>query len=75
MPSSTGPSAAWSGALALGLGVAASALCVDTVYTGPVAAALGGIDLALPVGLVVSAGAYALLMCDRVRAGRPADQP
>ncbi|MGW0881483.1 purine-cytosine permease family protein [Streptomyces sp. NPDC002671] len=65
----------WSGALALGLGVAASALCVDTVYTGPVAAALGGIDLALPVGLVVSAGAYALLMRDGVRAGRPADKP
>jgi purine-cytosine permease-like protein len=51
----------WSGALALGAGVAAAALCVDTVYTGPVALALGGLDLALPPGLTVSAAAYALL--------------
>ncbi|MGW4564860.1 purine-cytosine permease family protein [Streptomyces sp. NPDC004561] len=51
----------WPGALALTAGVAASALCVDTVYTGPVAAALGGVDLSLPVGLVVASAAYALL--------------
>ncbi|MGW5427329.1 purine-cytosine permease family protein [Streptomyces sp. NPDC004059] len=50
------------GALALGAGVAASAVCVDTAYTGPVAAALGGVDLALPTGLIVSSAVYALLM-------------
>ncbi|WP_333492430.1 hypothetical protein [Streptomyces camelliae] len=56
-----------SGAPALGAGVTASALCVDTVCTGPVAAALGGVDgLTLPAGLLVSAAAYALLMC-RIR--------
>lgn len=52
----------WSGALALAAGVAASAVCVDTAYTGPVAAALGGIDLALPVGLSVASGVYAVSM-------------
>ncbi|MFH9660176.1 purine-cytosine permease family protein [Streptomyces sp. NPDC017248] len=57
------------GALALAAGVTASALCVDSVYTGPVAAALGGIDLALPAGLVVASGTYALLARRTVRAG------
>ncbi|GGS62539.1 hypothetical protein GCM10010221_71500 [Streptomyces parvus] len=41
---------------------------MDTVYTGPVAAALGGVDLSLPVGMLVAAGSYALLM----RPGRDA---
>ncbi|MEU9864836.1 cytosine permease [Streptomyces sp. NPDC047971] len=50
------------GALALGAGVTAAALCVNTLYTGPVAAALAGLDLALPVGIVVTAVVYALLM-------------
>ncbi|WP_406080622.1 cytosine permease [Streptomyces zaomyceticus] len=50
------------GALALVVGVTAAALCVNTLYTGPVAAALGGADLSLPVGMGVSAGLYALLM-------------
>ncbi|TWV46089.1 nitrate reductase [Streptomyces misionensis] len=59
----------WRGALALSAGVAASALCVDTVYTGPVAAALGQMDLALPAGLLVSAAAYALLMRGPLRTG------
>ncbi|MFI5647627.1 purine-cytosine permease family protein [Kitasatospora sp. NPDC051705] len=49
------------GALALGAGVACAALCVDTLYTGPVAA-LFGVDLALPVGMVVAAAVYAVLM-------------
>ncbi|MGW2017759.1 purine-cytosine permease family protein [Streptomyces sp. NPDC001927] len=49
------------GALALGAGVASAALCVNTLYTGPIAAALGGIDLALPVGIVVTSACYALL--------------
>ncbi|MGW2300271.1 purine-cytosine permease family protein [Streptomyces sp. NPDC001809] len=50
------------GALALVAGVTAAALCVDTLYTGPVAAALDGIDLSLPVGMAVAAALYALLM-------------
>ncbi|WP_418956580.1 purine-cytosine permease family protein [Streptomyces tritici] len=50
------------GALALGAGVAAAALCVDTLYTGPVAGALDGVDLSLPAGMLVSAGLYAALM-------------
>ncbi|MEV5545737.1 cytosine permease [Streptomyces sp. NPDC052309] len=49
------------GALALAGGVAVAALCVDTLYTGPIAEALGGIDLALPAGIVVAALLYALL--------------
>ncbi|WP_432128826.1 purine-cytosine permease family protein [Streptomyces sp. bgisy082] len=50
------------GALALVAGVATASLCVDTLYTGPVASALGGVDLSLPVGMGVSAALYALLM-------------
>ncbi|MFE3071265.1 purine-cytosine permease family protein [Streptomyces sp. NPDC059247] len=49
------------GALAVVAGVTTAALCVDTVYTGPVAAALGGLDLSLPVGMTVSAAVYTLL--------------
>lgn len=49
------------GALALTTGTAAAALCVNTLYTGPIADALGGVDLALPVGMVVAASVYALL--------------
>ncbi|MFF1791278.1 purine-cytosine permease family protein [Kitasatospora sp. NPDC058243] len=49
------------GALALAAGVAGAALCVDTLYTGPVAALVGA-DLALPVGMVVAAAVYAVLM-------------
>ncbi|MGW7413023.1 purine-cytosine permease family protein [Streptomyces sp. NPDC054863] len=50
------------GALALTAGVTAAALCVNTLYTGPVAHALGGVDLALPVGFVVASTTYALLL-------------
>lgn len=50
------------GALALGAGVTTAALCVDTLYTGPFARALGGVDLALPAGMVVASAVYALLM-------------
>ncbi|CAM5306917.1 allantoin permease [Streptomyces spiroverticillatus] len=49
------------GTVALVCGVAVAALCVNNVYTGPIATALGGIDLALPAGLVVSALLYAVL--------------
>ncbi|MFI8997307.1 purine-cytosine permease family protein [Streptomyces sp. NPDC053542] len=64
----------WSGALALAAGVTASALCVNTLYTGPVAAALGGVDLALPVGMIVAAALYALLM-RRTRGGPATEIP
>ncbi|MEV4334428.1 hypothetical protein AB0K02_28535 [Streptomyces sp. NPDC049597] len=40
----------------------AAALCVNTLYTGPIAAALGGLDLSLPAGMTVSALVYAVLM-------------
>ncbi|ATL32666.1 purine-cytosine permease family protein [Streptomyces formicae] len=50
------------GALAFGAGVTSAALCVNTLYTGPVAHALGGADLALPVGMVVASALYAGLM-------------
>ncbi|MFE7553035.1 purine-cytosine permease family protein [Streptomyces gardneri] len=50
------------GALALAAGVTSAALCVNTLYTGPVAGALGGLDLSLPVGMTVAATLYALLM-------------
>ncbi|MFJ9855082.1 purine-cytosine permease family protein [Streptomyces sp. NPDC101150] len=52
----------WAGALALTTGTAAAALCVNTLYTGPLAHALGGVDLALPVGIVVAAAVYAIMM-------------
>ncbi|CQR65765.1 purine-cytosine permease family protein [Streptomyces leeuwenhoekii] len=49
------------GALALTGGVSAAALCVNTLYTGPIAGALGGLDLSLPVGMAVASALYALL--------------
>lgn len=63
------------GALALGAGVTAAALCVDTVYTGPVADALGGVDLALPAGILVTSAVYAFMMRNSasVRAARAGD--
>ncbi|WP_394427760.1 purine-cytosine permease family protein [Streptomyces sp. SGAir0957] len=57
----------WAGAAALVLGTTTAALSVDTLYTGPIAAAAGGIDLALPVGMVVAAGCYALTMRGHIR--------
>ncbi|MCX2182468.1 cytosine permease [Streptomyces sp. SKN60] len=56
------------GAVAVLGGGAVAALCVDTAYTGPIAAALGGVDLALPVGMLLSGVLYALLMRGRVSA-------
>ncbi|MEV4163225.1 purine-cytosine permease family protein [Nonomuraea dietziae] len=56
------------GALALTLGTTAAALCVNTLYTGPLAHAMGGMDLALPVGVVVASAVYATLS-RRSRAG------
>ncbi|GAA1107108.1 purine-cytosine permease family protein [Nocardiopsis metallicus] len=50
------------GAAATAVGVVASALCVSTeIWAGPVSEALHGLNLAVPVGLVVSAALYWLL--------------
>ncbi|MFD7298014.1 purine-cytosine permease family protein [Streptomyces sp. NPDC059897] len=51
----------WAGALSLLAGATTSALCVNTLYfTGPIAAALGDVDLALPVGMTVACLCYVL---------------
>ncbi|NEB77318.1 nitrate reductase [Streptomyces sp. SID14478] len=50
----------WSGAGAVLVGATVSGLCVNTLYTGPIAGALGGLDLALPVGMVLASAYYAL---------------
>ena len=56
----------WAGATALVLGTGTASLCVNTqLYTGPLARALGGVDLALPVGIVIAAAAYAILLRPR----------
>jgi NCS1 nucleoside transporter family len=53
----------WRGLLAYGVGFAAMVPFFSTdFYTGPVARALGGIDVAMFVGLPVAAGVY-LLAC------------
>jgi len=57
------------GVVALLAGVVAAALCVDTVYTGPVAA-LAGVDLSLPAGIVTAAAVYAVGMTRRARVRR-----
>jgi nucleobase:cation symporter-1, NCS1 family len=53
----------WRGLLAYGVGFVVMIPCFSTgVYTGPVARALGGADIAMLVGLPVAAGVY-LLTC------------
>ncbi|MBO1330820.1 cytosine permease [Streptomyces sp. VRA16 Mangrove soil] len=52
----------WAGACSLAAGVGSAALCVNTLYTGPIAAALDGVDLALPVGMVVAWLCYLVTM-------------
>jgi purine-cytosine permease-like protein len=48
-----------SGAVGSLVGVVAALMCSSTpVYTGPVSAALGGIDLSLAAGLVLPAAIY-----------------
>lgn len=42
--------------------------CVNTAYTGPVADALGDVDLALPAGMLVASAVY-VLMARRTRDG------
>ncbi len=51
------------GAIAVLAGIGASLLCSATlVFTGPIAAAIGGIDLSVPVGLLVPFALYLLLV-------------
>lgn len=51
------------GAVAVLIGIGLSLLCVAApVYTGPIAEAIGGVDLSLPVGLLVPAVLYVVLM-------------
>ncbi|MFF8412213.1 purine-cytosine permease family protein [Streptomyces omiyaensis] len=59
------------GVTALLGGVAAGALCVDSVYTGPVASAVG-MDLSLPVGMAVATLLYLVLGRRAVAATLPA---
>ncbi|MFF1495072.1 cytosine permease [Streptomyces sp. NPDC058304] len=66
----------WAGALAHCAGVATAALSGNTLYTGPIASLLGGVDLSLPVGMVVAASLYAVTMRNSatVRAARAAGE-
>ncbi|WP_324290335.1 hypothetical protein [Streptomyces sp. H27-H1] len=50
----------WPGVLALTAGTGAAALRVGTLYTGPLARALDGVDLSLPVGITVASAVYAI---------------
>jgi len=51
-----------SGLVAFVVGIVASALCLSTdVWTGPIAEALGYIDLSVPVGVIVAGGLYAVM--------------
>lgn len=51
------------GVVALLAGIAASLMCsASLVFIGPISAALGGIDLSVPVGLLVPFGLYSLLV-------------
>ncbi|MGA4843996.1 purine-cytosine permease family protein [Streptomyces sp. G45] len=63
------------GALALAGGVTVASLCVDTLYTGPIARALGGLDVSLPAGIAVSAALYAVLTRTRSRHCAAVDSP
>ena len=52
----------FSGLVAFVVGIVASALCLSTdVWTGPIAEALGYIDLSVPVGVIVAGGLYAVM--------------
>jgi purine-cytosine permease-like protein len=59
------------GMIAVALGIAASALWLNTsVYKGPITTATGGSDMSVFMGLIVSAAAYALLHRVGVRRSR-----
>lgn len=50
------------GIVAFVVGIIASALCLSTdVWTGPIAEALGYIDLSVPVGVIAAGGLYAVM--------------
>jgi NCS1 family nucleobase:cation symporter-1 len=52
----------WRGLAAYSIGIVAMIPFVVTVwFTGPIAAAMGGVDIALFVGLIVSALAYVVM--------------
>ncbi len=56
------------GAIAVLVGIAASLMCSATlVFVGPVAAALGGVDLSVPVGLLVPFALYSMLVRSSAR--------
>ncbi|MGW9019863.1 purine-cytosine permease family protein [Leucobacter chromiiresistens] len=61
------------GLIAVVAGGIAAALCVSTdVWTGPIAVALGFVDLSAPVGVIVSAALYAVLARRGIRRERAA---
>lgn len=65
----------WSipGVVAVLAGGTASALCLSTtIWTGPVGEAFGDIDLSVPVGMLVAASLYTVLLRTSLgKAGRP----
>ncbi|WP_438354846.1 purine-cytosine permease family protein [Microbacterium sp. CJ88] len=68
-------SAGWSipGLTALAAGGVVTALCLSTtVWAGPIAQALGAVDLSVPTGMLVAGGIYALLLrTPLAKGGRP----
>ncbi|MER5642726.1 cytosine permease [Kitasatospora sp. NPDC002227] len=58
----------WAGVTALCAGTAVSTLSLaTTLFSGPIAAVLGGVDLSLATGILVTSGVYAGLMRGRSR--------
>lgn len=65
----------WAGLLSLLVGGVASALCISTdVYVGPVAA-VTGLDLSIPAGMIVAASLYLVLSRTALAAPRGAAPP
>jgi purine-cytosine permease-like protein len=61
----------WAGVTALVVGAVAATLCVDTeLFSGPIAEAMNGTDLSLPVGMILAAGIYLLMTRGRRAAAR-----
>jgi purine-cytosine permease-like protein len=66
----------WAGVIALLVGAVAALLCVNTtLWTAPVATALGGADLSLFAGALVASAAYLLLRPIAAPAGRSVQAP
>ena len=52
----------WAGVIAMVMGATSAVLCVNApVFTGPIANAMGGVDLSLPAGMLVAAAVYVTL--------------